>query len=242
MVERLAMKSGIKIPKLGIAQIALPNAFAYGSPITGNHLAVTRGLLETLEEEEIEAVVAHELGHLKHRDVQIMMIISFLPSLFYLIGRSVMFSAYYGERRRDGGSYVVGTVSMLVYFILMLFTLRLSRLREYYADSHSISIIDDGPRKLSEGLAKIVLKTRTMRRRSYLDGYTFNSFKSLFISDPDRAEFDSAQMLQYQPQTSDRELVGRILERRVTSADVLLELFSTHPNITKRLRAIQVGT
>lgn len=235
------MKSGIKIPKLGVAEIALPNAFAYGSPITGNHLAVTQGLLETLEEEEIEAVLGHELGHLKHRDVQIMMIISFLPSLFYLIGRSVMFTAYYGERRRDSGSYIVGTVSMLVYFILMLFTLSLSRLREYYADSHSISIIDDGPRKLSEGLAKIVLKTRNMRSSSFKEGFTFNSFKSLFISDPDRAEIDSAEILQYKPRSSDRELVGGILERRVTSADAILELFSTHPNITKRLRAIQMG-
>jgi len=101
MVERLSNESGIKMPTLGIANIPIPNAFAYGSPISGSRVAVTKGLLDTLENEEVEAVLGHELGHLKHRDVQVMMLVSFLPSLFYLIGRSAMFSAYYGRGRRE---------------------------------------------------------------------------------------------------------------------------------------------
>ena len=243
MVERLSTESGIKMPKLGIANIPIPNAFAYGSPISGSRVAVTKGLLDTLEDEEVEAVLGHELGHLKHRDVQVMMLVSFLPSLFYLIGRSAMFSTYYGgygSDRRDGGtSLLIGTASMLMYFVLTLFTLGLSRLREYYADRHSISIVEDGSRKLSEGLAKIVSKTGRMKIRRQREAFTFNSFKTLFISDPDMAEKDAIQIAERGLATSDQGLVERLLSRKVTTGSRMMEIFSTHPNITKRLRALQ---
>ncbi|MFQ6052738.1 MAG: zinc metalloprotease HtpX, partial [Candidatus Bathyarchaeia archaeon] len=150
-VEELSKRSGIKTPTLMISNIPIPNAFAYGSPLTGNRVAVTRGLLRELEPEEVEAVVGHELGHLRHRDVQVMMFVSFLPSLFYMLARSMIYSGYYrGRDRRDsGGLALVGSVSMIVYFLLLMFTLSLSRLREYFADQHSASVVDDGARKLS---------------------------------------------------------------------------------------------
>jgi len=245
MIENLAAKSGVKKPKLGIANIPIPNAFAYGSPISGNHIAVTQSLLDTLEAEEVEAVVGHEFGHLKHRDVQIMMLVSFLPALFYFIGRMIMFSAYYGgsRQRREGGgeglAMLIGVLSMVVYFVLTLFILGLSRLREYYADSHSASIVEDGPRKLSEGLAKIVSKTGRMKFGRHQEAFALNGFKSLFISDPDTAEADSAQIAHYAPEFSDEALVERLLRKEVTGADRLMEVLSTHPNITKRLRALQ---
>lgn len=243
MIEQLSMRSGIKKPKIGIANVPIPNAFAYGSPISGTRVAATKGLLDTLEEEEVEAVLGHELGHLKHRDVQIMMLASFLPSLVYLIGRSLLYSAYfggyYGRSRRDGGSglaLLIGALSMAVYFVLALFMLGLSRLREYYADSHSALVVEEGPRKLSEGLAKIVSKTGTMRMHRHQDAFTFNSFKALFISDPDTASADSAQIAR---STSDQALVEQLLRKRLTTEDRLMEVFSTHPNITKRLMALQ---
>lgn len=242
IVERLSAKSGIKKPKLGIASIPIPNAFAYGSPVAGNRVAVTTDLLDTLEEEEVEAVLGHELGHLKHRDVQIMMLASFLPSLVYLIGRSALYSAYYGGSRREGGgaaAILIGIASMVVYWVLLLFTLGLSRLREYYADGHSASVVEDGPRKLSEGLAKIVSKTGRMRVSQRREAFAFNSFKTLFISDPDKAERDTTDVAEYTSSVSDQALVERLLQRRVTTADVIMELLSTHPNITKRLRALQ---
>ena len=243
MVERLSRKSGIKMPKLGVANIPIPNAFAYGSPIAGTRVAVTTGLLETLEEEEVEAVLGHELGHLKHRDVQIMMLVSFLPSLVYIIGSSLLYSAYYRGGRRDGGggaTILIGMASMAVYWVLLLFTLGLSRLREYYADRHSASVVDDGPRKLSEGLAKIVSKTGRMRISRRREASTFNSFKTLFISDPDKAERDAAEIAEYSSNLSDHVLVEHLLKRKVTTTDRIMELLSTHPNITKRLSALQV--
>ncbi|MCK4483112.1 M48 family metalloprotease, partial [Candidatus Bathyarchaeota archaeon] len=102
-VENLSRKSGIKKPRLMLAQIPIPNAFAYGSPIAGNRVAVTSGLLKTLEYGEVEAVIGHELGHLKHRDVQIMMFVSILPALLYFVGYSLMWSSMLGRQRNEGG-------------------------------------------------------------------------------------------------------------------------------------------
>jgi heat shock protein HtpX len=242
MVERLSRKSGISMPRVMIAHIPVPNAFAYGSPIAGSRVAVTSELLRTLEDEEVEAVIGHELGHLKHRDVQVMMFVSILPAIFYFIGYSMLLSSMFrGRDERGGGAALaalIGIGSLIAYFILHLFTLYLSRLREYYADSHSVSIVDEGPRKLSEGLAKIVNYTRRMKHHRK-DVGSFSSFKALFIADPDRAEADAMAISQTGARMADQRLVEEVLRREITLLDRLSELFSTHPNIVKRLRALQ---
>jgi len=240
-VERLSQKSGIKTPRVMIANIPIPNAFAYGSPITGTRVAVTKGLLETLEDEEVEAVIGHELGHLKHRDVQVMMFVSLLPAIFYFIGYSMILSSRFARRDERGGSsaaIVIGMASMLVYWILYIFTLYISRLREYYADRHSATIVEEGSRKLSEGLAKIVQSSGRIRR-ARRDTSNLSSFKSLFIADPDRAELDTATITQARAFTADQKLVEEVLRRKVTSIDRIAEILSSHPNIVKRLRALQ---
>jgi len=237
MVERLSRKSEIKMPRLMKAQIPIPNAFAYSSPIAGSRVAVTTGLLETLEPEEVEAVIGHELGHLKHRDVQVMMFVSILPAIFYWIYISTILSGY-GRRERNSGAAAIAIASIAIYYVLTVFTLYLSRLREYFADRHSASIVEDGPRKLSEGLAKIVHSASRMKKIRR-DANSFNSFKALFISDPDRAELDSASIGQVGARAADQKLVEEVLRRKVTSFDRVMELFSTHPNIVKRLKALQ---
>ena len=239
MVERLSRKSGMKKPRVMVANMPIPNAFAYGSPIAGSRVAVTSELLNTLDEEEVEAVVGHELGHLKNRDVQVMMFVSILPAIFYYIGFSMLWSSYRGrDDRGSGGAGAIAALSMLMYFVLTMFTLYLSRLREYFADRHSVSIVDEGPRKLSEGLAKIVDYTRRAKQSKRNVG-TAGSFKALFISDPDRAEADSAAISRAVGIRTDQKLVEDVLRRDVTAADRLAELFSTHPNIVKRLKALQ---
>lgn len=241
IVDRLSRKSKIKRPKLMKANIPIPNAFAYSSPLTGSKVAVTNGLLQNLDSEEVEAVIGHELGHLKHRDVQVMMFVSILPAIFYFIGYSMLLSSMFGRRdsRDSGGAAIIGIVSIALYWILTLFTLYLSRIREYFADRHSASIVEDGSRKLSEGLAKIVNSTNNMKkvRRDRSGGS--NSFKALFISDPDRSELDAAALSQIGRGMGDKRLVEEVLNKKITTFDKIMEVFSTHPNIVKRLRALQ---
>jgi heat shock protein HtpX len=238
MIDDLSRKSNIKKPKLMLAQIPIPNAFAYGSPIAGTRIAVTSGLLKTLDEGEVEAVVGHELGHLRHRDVQVMMFVSILPAVAYFIGYSLMFSSMYGTRKNEGNSgAVLGIAFIAFYWILNLFTLHLSRLREYYADRHSASIVDQGSNKLSTGLAKIVSATKHMGRTKQ-ETKNLSAFKALFITDPDRAATDAAELSKMSVADNQR-LVQEILSKKLTTGDRILEILSTHPNIVKRLRALQ---
>jgi heat shock protein HtpX len=236
-VSTLSQKSGISKPKLMLSSIQLPNAFAYGSPLTGNRVAVTEGLLKSLNDDEVEAVIGHELGHLKHRDVQTMMVVSFLPALFYYIGFSLMWSGNtQNNKNNSGNSALMGIGFMAFSWILNLFILNLSRTREYYADRHSVSVVDNGAQKLSSGLARIVHTTqRTSRGKK--DTKNLNAFKALFIADPDKANTDSATLATME--ASGQSLVQEILAKEPTFADKLIEALSTHPNIVKRLRALQ---
>ena len=241
VVDDLSKKSNISTPRLMLAQIPLPNAFAYGSPIAGTRIAVTSGLLKTLDDGEVAAVVGHELGHLTHRDVQIMMFVSLLPAIAYYIGFSLMLSGMFGGNQKNQGSgAAMGVVFMAFSWIMNLFILNLSRLREYYADRHSASIVDGGSQKLSTGLAKIVNATKNMGRmgRTRQQTKNLNAFKALFITDPDRANVDSAE-LSTMSVAGSQELVQEILSKKLTTADRILEIFSTHPNIVKRLKALQ---
>jgi heat shock protein HtpX len=122
-------------------------------------------------------------------------------------------------------------------WIMNLFILYLSRLREYYADRHSTSIVENGPQKLSTGLAKIV-KAAKNTRMTRKNAKNFNAFKVLFIADPDCAQVDSAR-LSATSLGDGQKLVDEILSKKLTAAERMLEIFSTHPNIIKRLRALE---
>lgn len=237
MMEEISRKSGMKKPRLMLAQIPIPNAFAYGSPIAGNRVAVTDGMLKALDQGEVEAVLGHELGHLKHRDVQVMMFVSLLPALFYYIGYSFMMSSWYrGRRDEGGGGAMLGLAFMAFSWILNMFILYLSRLREYYADRHSALVVENGSQKLSTGLAKIVQVTKNMGRTKK-QKQNLGAFKALFIVDPDHAETDSMAISAMR--LNDQKLVDDILARKVTTLERVIEIFSTHPNIIKRLKALQ---
>lgn len=242
MVTDLSKKSGISIPKLMLSQIPLPNAFAYGSPLTGSRVAVTQGLLTHLDDGEVEAVIGHELGHLKHRDVQVMMVVSFLPALFYYIGYSMMLSGMFGggdnKKGGNGNNALFGIAFMAFSWVLTLFTLYLSRLREYYADRHSALIVENGAEKLSTGLVTIVEESKRTNKPAKDQKKSHSSYKALFISDPDRAASDYVE-LHANSAASKQDLLRETLAKQPTSTDKFAEVFSTHPNIIKRLRALQ---
>jgi heat shock protein HtpX len=194
-------------------------------------------MLKALDQGEVEAVLGHELGHLKHRDVQVMMFVSLLPALFYYIGYSFMMSSWYRGRRDEGsGGAMLGLAFMAFSWILNMFILYLSRLREYYADRHSALVVENGSQKLSTGLAKIVQVTKNMAQTKK-QKQNLGAFKALFIADPDHAETDSMAISTMR--LNDQKLVDDILARKVTTLERVIEIFSTHPNIVKRLKALQ---
>ncbi len=232
-VDELSRRSGIKTPKVFVAEVPIPNAFAYGSPLTGNMVAVTTGLLETLDRDEVVAVLGHEVGHLKHRDVQIMMLLSILPSVLYFIGYSLYFSSLF-NRDRGGGLLLVGLLSILLYYVLSLIVLWVSRLREYYADLHAAQIVENGNIKLANALVKIVYGTTRYVARGG-DVHRFSAVKPLLIADPDTAIDDLRDLAR------EGFIDRRVLElarRRLRTEERIMELFSTHPHIVNRLRRL----
>ncbi len=226
-VARISEKSGLRNPpKLMLAEIDLPNAFAYGSPLTGNMVAVTRGLLRSLDREEVEAVVGHELGHLKHKDVIIMMMISLVPAIIYYIGYSLYLSGWFGGYRdREGGGggliLLIGMLLIALSYLFNLFIFYMSRLREYYADSHAAMFVENGARSLQRGLIKIMMATGRLPRSARK---AHNQLKMFFISDPDIAV------------RGYRDVDRLVEEIKREKPSLLLELFSTHPHPAKRLR------
>lgn len=230
--ERVVKASGLsKAPRLGIAEIDMPNAFAYGNPLKGNAVAVTRGLLQNLPPEEVEAVLGHEVGHLKHRDVAFMMMISIIPALVYYVGYSLYISGWFGarsSRERSGGGaplLLVGIALIILSFIFNLFVFYFSRLREYYADAHAAMNTNNGAKNLQRGLVRIMNtsgKLRKFRRTEPIK--KLNEFKMFFISDPNTGIEGFGEI---------DELVEKV---KNTKPSPIAELFSTHPHPAKRLK------
>lgn len=236
IVEQLSRKLRIKPPQIGISSLSIPNAFAYGSLISGSRVAVTSGLLQKLDDGEVEAVLGHELGHLKNRDVQIMMFASVLPAIFYYLGYSFLYSGGFGGRRRDtSGTTLVAIASIAIYWILSLFVLHLSRIREYLADRTSAMTVDDGAGKLSQALVKITGSTARSSHGSHSMG-AVGTFKTLFITDPANARSEAASLA---AAGSDETLVQDLLSQKLGRAQRIMELFSSHPNVVNRLRALR---
>ena len=246
VVEDISRKTGVDKPQVMISQMAMPNAFAYGNFSTGKRVAVTEGLLETLETEEVEAVVGHEMGHIVHNDAEVMMFISILPAIFMMLGRSLLWSSFLGGRRRNGGALIVVALgAMFFYFLLNLAILWFSRLREYYADQFGATAVHEGSRKLQEGLVKIenqMARLKERGRKAAARGATNaagspmglnplgSGMKALFIADPD-VETGSENL-------SDREMVDKYKNRSPGMGKKLFELFTTHPELSKRLKAL----
>ncbi|MEM4485680.1 MAG: zinc metalloprotease HtpX [Zestosphaera sp.] len=236
VIERVAKASGLRsVPKAMISEIGVPNAFAYGNVLSGHKVAVTRGLIENLPRDEVEAVIAHEVGHIKHRDVEIMMIISILPALIYWLGRLLLYSGFFTSgRSRDRGSapilaVLAGMALVAVSFLTNLAVLYISRLREHYADTNAVLTVPEGGRRLQRALARILVASGSIKRFSPAAVKDATKLKALLISDP---EVGLGSLRTYNID----EIVEWIKSQRSLSP---AEVFSTHPDPAKRLRFIE---
>jgi heat shock protein HtpX len=161
MVERLCAMSNLPKPRIAIMDTPVPNAFATGRSPKHAAVAVTTGLWNRLEPEEIEGVLAHELSHIANRDVLIMTVASFFAMLAAMLTRfglyAGMFGGYGGNRDNNNGPpvwVIVLLVSIVVYFLSYILIRTLSRYREYAAD-RGAAIITGAPENLMSALQKI---------------------------------------------------------------------------------------
>jgi heat shock protein HtpX len=137
-VGRLAQQADLPKPDVAVADNRTPNAFATGRSPSHGVVCVTTGLLEVLDDEELEGVIAHELAHIKNRDVAVMTIASFLSTIAFLI---VRWGWLFGGRNRNGAPVIVAIlVSLVVWVVSFLLIRALSRYREYSADRGAVAI------------------------------------------------------------------------------------------------------
>jgi len=154
-VSRLSQQADLPKPKVAVSDTKIPNAFATGRSKNHAAVCVTEGIMRTLDEEELEGVLAHELAHIKNRDMTVMTIASFLSTLAFIVVRWGWLFA--GGRNRQGGGapvLVAIVVSIVVWIISFLLIRALSRYREYAADRGG-AMISGKPSKLASALLKI---------------------------------------------------------------------------------------
>ena len=238
IVVDLARKAKIPMPKIGIAQIPLPNAFAFGRTLKDGRVCVTEGVLGLLDEEELKAVLGHELSHLKNRDVVTIMILSVIPMILYRIAWNFLF---YGRRRdeRGGNAALIGLVAFIFYFITNLLVLYASRIREYFADRGSL-LLGNPPQALASSLYKLVYGSARMDKESLKQ---VEGLKAFFASDPSQALNEIKELRQLDLDKSGTidayelaSLRNKVVKLKL--GDRLLEALSTHPNMLKRIKRL----
>lgn len=155
-VARLARQAGLPMPKVYLIPESAPNAFATGRNPEHAVVAVTQGLMNMMNQEELEGVLAHELGHVKNRDILISTIVATLAGAIMWIASIARFSAFFGGSDDDDGLGIIGVlvVSMVAPIAAMIVQMAVSRSREYLADATSASITGN-PNGLASALSKL---------------------------------------------------------------------------------------
>jgi heat shock protein HtpX len=212
LVENLCIQEGMQMPKINIIQDDALNAFASGLNKKTYTVTLTRGIIETLDDEELKGVIAHELMHIKNKDVRLLVITIIFVGIFSLIVQIAFRSFLYGSigrRRNDKGGgaliIVIILVAAIAYFLSLLFKFALSRKREYMADSGAVEMT-----KNSQAMASAL---RKISGRSEVESVESEDIKEMFI--------------EHSPKSS-KGFFG-----------TLAGLFSTHPPIEKRIKILE---
>jgi heat shock protein HtpX len=214
MVDRLCALADMDKPRIAIAPTDLPNAFATGRNSKNSVLCVTQGMMRRLEPQELEGVLAHELSHVAHKDVQVMTYASLLAIVAGLLVRFAFYSELFGGGRRSNNDQnafpiilAIMVVSMVVYAISFLLIRVLSRYRELAAD-RSGALLTGQPSALKSALVKV---SDSMARIPQQD---------LRQAEPLNAFFFAPALNFRDPRAS------------------LAKLFSTHPSLERRIEEL----
>ena len=210
MIEKLCIQADLPKPRIAVADTDLPNAFATGRSQKSATVCATTGIMRTLSPSELEGVMAHELAHVKHRDVLIMTIASFFASLAAMI---MQFGFFFGGGHGGGGDdenpsfLVILLVSFVVYVVSFFLMMALSRYREFAAD-RGAAIVTGRPSALASALVKISQSVKQLPQRDLREAERLERMNAFFI-----------------------------VPVRVKSA--LQAVFSTHPPTEKRIERLQ---
>ena len=241
-IKKVCDKHGIKVPKIGIIKDQNPTSFTYGSAPFNARLILTEGIFKFLNEKELEAVIAHELGHIVNKDFIIMAIASTLLQILYelyvIFARSRSRAASYpmdkkGEKK-GGYLVIIGYAALFFYWVGSYGLLYLSRLREYYADEFSAKETGD-PNLLSSALIKIAYGIASVPDTEKT-AHLLNNARAQGIFD-----FKAAKEvgLIYQNAGNKKELIERSLLFDIVNPWAwVLQLKSTHPLTGKRIKRL----
>ena len=208
IVKKVTTEAGIPMPRVGIMPSDTPNAFATGRDKNHSVVVATSGILSMLDDDELEAVIGHEVSHITHEDILVTTIAATIAMIISYIGNMVIFSEMFGgiENRNASSSYLLIVAAILIPLGAMFVQLGISRSRESDADIGSVKLVKK-PDELISSLEKISkpIKKPAVSRAPVAHP---SAYSSLFI-------------------------VNNF------SGHALLNLFSTHPSLEKRIETIQ---
>ena len=195
VTERLARQAGLPMPKVYVIPDSSPNAFATGRNPEHAAVAATEGILQVLSESELEGVIAHELAHVKHRDILISSVAATMAAAIMMVGRGAMYAGMFGGGRndREGNSNPIALLAMMILAPLaaMLIQMAISRSREFAADAAGAQFagnpygLADALRKIESASKRIPLDANPATAHMFIvKPFTSSSLTSLFSTHP----------------------------------------------------------
>lgn len=249
MVAELAEEAHVPKPKVGISQLNIPNAFAYGRTQGDGRICVTQGILRVLNKDELRAVLGHEMSHIRHRDMAVITMLSVIPMILYWIAWSTMWGGV-GGKRGNGGSYaaLIGIGAFALYFIANLLVLYGSRIREYYADMGSVQL-GNRPHQLASALYKLVSDNARSKDKEHMkeELKRVEGAKALLVNNPAKAYNELRELLQIDRNRDgaidqNELLTVRQMKVQLSFGQKVMEIFTTHPNTLKRVKQLSTYT
>jgi heat shock protein HtpX len=244
MVSELAQEAHLPKPRVGISQINVPNAFAYGRTQKDGRICVTQGILKLLNKNELRAVLGHEMSHIKHRDMAIITLLSAVPMILYWVAVMTLYGGFSSgnSRQKSSGNYaaLIGIGALVFYFITNLLVLYGSRIREYYADKGSVEL-GNQPNQLATALYKLANSSAHTRDKKELK--KVEGAKAFFVSDP-MASINELKELSQIDRNKDgvidqyELLTVRLMNVKLSFWAKVGEIFTTHPNMLKRIKQL----
>lgn len=165
LVRDVAMRADLPMPEVGVVESMQMNAFATGRNPKNSAVVVTRGLLRSMPEDEIRGVLAHEMSHVRNRDILVMSVASAISILLTYVSRFVFYATMFSDRRNSGAVLIALVASITVPFAALMIQMSISRKREYLADASGAEIIND-PRALARALTRLKGDTPSYTTRS----------------------------------------------------------------------------